>query len=391
MESKNTNATEILCSFVDASLQELVDALTRADDLYHNGEEPIVEDNVYDIAKRYAYSHNPAHVYFTGIGSDVRGGKVKLPFQMGSLDQVYEGEIEDWVSKNNLQSAMILITDKLDGTSAMIIYGDDGELQIAYSRGNGLEGADITRHIKQIASVPNKVSGPMVVRAEVIIAKPKFNPLKSVQKRSSGDDYKNPRNAVAGIMNSKTNKTAAYQYIDVVAYEVVGNNWSKEGQLELLNREGFIIPGYALWAGDDFNDSYLTDYLNRRRDTSQYELDGVVLDANAEDVRSRMNPTKTTLNPAYAIKYKVASTDNIKNVRVVEVEWNVSKHGYLKPRVRIEPTEMMGVTIQHATGFNAKFIKENGIGPGAIVKITRSGDVIPLILSVIEPMPEENM
>ena len=374
-----------LIKFEDATFDELVTALQAADDHYFNTGETLVEDNVYDIAKRAAYSQNPAHVYFTGIGSDVRGGKIKLPFQMGSLDQVYDGEIEEWIAKNSLRSAMVLITDKLDGTSAMIVYGDNGELQIAYSRGNGLEGADITRHIKNISSVPQKVSGPMVVRAEVIIPVNKYDTLKSVQKRSSGDDYKNPRNAVAGIMNSKTNKTAAYDYIDVVAYEVVGNTWSKQGQLEKLQREGFITPAYVLWVGNDFNDSDLTEYLNHRRATSMYELDGVVLDANAEDVRSRMNPTKTTLNPAYAVKYKVASADNEKNVRVIEVEWNVSKHGYLKPRVRIEPTDLMGVTIQHATGFNAKFIKENSIGKGAIIKITRSGDVIPFILKTISP------
>ncbi len=382
MESKN--AAKILRDLEDASFQELITALIHVDDLYHNGEEPPIEDNEYDIAKRFAYAQNPAHVYFTGIGSDVRGGKIKLPFQMGSLDQVYEGEIEDWVRSNDLSSADVMITDKLDGTSAMIVYGDNGDLQIAYSRGNGIEGADITRHIKQIPSVPQTVSGPMVVRAEVIISINQFEPLKSVQTRSSGAGYKNPRNAIAGIMNSKTNKTAAYDYIDVVAYEVVGNEWSKEGQLELLEKEGFIVPRYSIWSGSDLNDDDLTERLNSLRASTKYEIDGIVLDVNSAQVRARMNPTKTTLNPAYAVKYKIASADNEKNVRVIEVEWNVSKHGYLKPRVRIEPTEMMGVTIQHATGFNAKFIKENSIGKGAIIKITRSGDVIPFILETLE-------
>ena len=379
------NHTDALRSFDDASFQDLILALIHADDMYHNGEEPIVEDKEYDIAKRFACAQNPAHVYFTGIGSGVRGGKIKLPYQMGSLDQVYEGgDLENWIRSNDLGSSNILITDKLDGTSALIVYGEDGELQIAYSRGNGIEGADITRHIRNIPSVPKTVSEAMVVRAEVIIPIEQFDPLKSVQKRSSGADYKNPRNAVAGIMNSKTNKTAAYDYIDIVAYEVIGNTWSKEGQLELLQREGFITPRYSIWIGSDFNDADLTEQLNSLRKNTKYEIDGVVLDVNAFDVRARMNPTKTTLNPAYAVKYKVASVDNEKNVRVVEVEWNVSKHGYLKPRVRIEPTELMGVTIQHATGFNAKFIKENSIGKGAIIKITRSGDVIPFILETLE-------
>ena len=381
----------ILRNFENASFAVLIAALEAADDLYFNTGNELVEDNVYDIAKRAAYAQNPAHVYFTGVGSDIRGGKIKLPFQMGSLDQVYEGEIKDWISKNHLTNTSVLISDKLDGTSAMIVYGDDGNLQIAYSRGNGLEGADITRHIKHIPSVPQSVSGQMVVRTEVIIPVDSFDALKSVQKRSDGSDYKNPRNAVAGIMNSKTNKTAAYKYIDVVAYEVVGNQMAKEDQLDLLEREGFIVPGYALWRGTAFNDTDLTNYLNHRRATSVYDLDGVVLDVNDEAQRARMNPTKTPLNPAYAVKYKIASADEEKNVRVVEVEFNISKHGYLKPRIRIEPTELMGVTIQHATGFNARYIYDNKIGTGAIIRITRSGDVIPFCLEVLKPMPEENM
>lgn len=372
-------------NFEEATIDELVAALEAADDFYHNSGEPIVDDNEYDIAKRYAYSLNPAHVYFTGVGSEVRGGKVKLPYQMGSLDQVYEGEIEEWVSKNDLSDETVLITDKLDGTSAMIIYGDDGELQIAYSRGNGIEGADITRHIRQIPSVPYRVNGPMVVRAEVIIPVEKFEAARTVQKSRSGAEYKNPRNMVAGIMNAKANSDEIYNHIHVVAYEVVGDQKSKSAQLAQLGDEGFLLPGYELMTGRHMNDFELTKLLNDRRGFSPYELDGIVLDVNDADARGRLNPTKSTLNPAYAVKYKVASADNVKNVRVLEVEWNVSKHGYLKPRVRIEPTELVGVTIQHATGFNAKFIKENSIGEGAIIKITRSGDVIPFILETLEP------
>lgn len=380
-----TTAPSTIRNFEEASLDDLIAALTEADDFYHNTGEPIVEDSEYDIAKRYAETLNPAHVYFTGIGSDVRGGKVKLPYQMGSLDQVYEGEITKWIESNGLGDALFLITDKLDGTSALIIYGDDGELQIAYSRGNGIEGADITRHIRKIPSVPQQVSGPMVVRAEVIIPIASFEKAKATQKSRSGGLYKNPRNMVAGIMNAKTNSDHVYEHMHVVAYEHIGNQLSKESQLETLEQEGFIIPRYIVWDQDKMNDDDLTVYLHTRRKHSAYEIDGIVIDVNSTGHRNRLNPTRDTLNPAYAVKYKIASADNVKNVRVVEVEWNVSKHGYMKPRVRVEPVELMGVTIQHATGFNAKFIKDNQIGAGAIIRITRSGDVIPFIIDVLEP------
>jgi NAD-dependent DNA ligase len=374
------NHAEIIRSFEDADFNELISALEAADDHYHNTGEPIVEDNEYDVAKRFAENSNPAHVYFTGVGSTVRGGKIKLPYQMGSLDQVEVGEIADWVRNWNLKDERVVVTDKLDGTSAMIVYNDLGELQIAYSRGNGIEGADITRHISRIPSVPRKVAIPgLVVRAEVIISTENFKTVQSIQPSRSGSPYKNPRNAVAGIMNAKTNNRDVYQYIDVIAYEMVkgaGTNiGSKQDHLENLEYEGFMVAPFGVMMGTALTDENLTDYLNSRRHLTRYEIDGLVLDVDSKSKRDEMNPTRSTLNPAYAVKYKVASADNIKNVRVIEVEWNVSKHGYYKPRVRIEPTELMGVTIQHATGFNAKFIADNSIGKGAVITITRSGDV----------------
>ena len=376
----------VIRAFEESTFEELIAALEAADDHYHNTGEPIVEDKEYDIAKRYAHGQNPAHVYFTGVGSSVRGGKIPLPYQMGSLDQIYEGEITDWVGDWGLQKIDIVATDKLDGTSAMIVYNTDGELQIAYSRGNGIEGADITRHISEIPSVPKKVSIPgLVVRAEVIIPVANFETAKGIQKSRSGNVYKNPRNMVAGIMNAKTNKREMYDLIHVVAYEIINGEGTKNDQLWTLSHEGFLTAANTTFYGRELTDSSLTTHLNGRRAVSVYEIDGLVLDVDSVAKRREMNPTKSTLNPAYAVKYKVASTDNEKNVRVVEVEWNVSKHGYLKPRVKIEPVELMGVTVQHATGFNAKFIKDNKIGKGAIIKITRSGDVIPFILDVLEP------
>jgi NAD-dependent DNA ligase len=133
----------------------------------------------------------------------------------------------------------------------------------------------------------------------------------------------------------------------------------------------------------------LTARLESRREKSEYELDGLVLDVNSIEERARL--VGKELNPGYAVKYKVADASNLAEATVVDVEWNVSKDGYLKPRVKIDPVELVGVTVTYATGFNAKFIKDNGIGPGAIIKITRSGDVIPFILETITPSNDVEM
>ena len=110
----------ILGSFEDFDLEQILEVLTAADDLYTNEGDSFLADEQYDTLKRYAHTLAPSHVYFTGIGSTVRGGKIKLPYKMGSLTQAYEGEIEDWIKKHKLTDKQLVITEKLDGVSVQI-------------------------------------------------------------------------------------------------------------------------------------------------------------------------------------------------------------------------------------------------------------------------------
>lgn len=379
--------TSTIDNYDRVPFEDLIEALKFADDAYFNTGEPIVEDQKYDIAKRYAYNRNPAHVYFTGIGSEVRGSKVTLPYPMGSLDQIDCGKINDWITTNALNEQVLVVTEKLDGISALLIFDHLGELQIAYSRGNGIEGADITRHVRKIPSLPRWTDGAFVVRAELIISKKNFKEACKIQKSRSGDEYKNPRNMIAGIMNAKENDSRVYQYVSVVAYEIVNNDMSKLEQLSILERNEFSIPNMRNLKGSNIDDDLLSSFIDQRRQEGDFEIDGVVVDVNHPAKRKELNPTKSTLNPAYAVKYKTMGAENIKEVRVVGIDYNISKHGYVKPVIRIEPTDLMGVTVQKCTGFNMKFIVDNKIGEGAIIKITRSGDVIPFCLETVCPAP----
>lgn len=366
--------------------EEIIDLLSAADNLYHNGNDnqSFLEDNEYDALRSIAERLDPSNVYFTGVGSDVRGGKIKLPFEMGSLDQVEIGDIADWIGNWMLQDEEIVATDKMDGTSTLLVYGSDGLPQIAYSRGNGTEGADISRHIFKIKNVPKKVSGKMNVRAEVELTETAFEFLRDkVKRHSSNEPYKNARNMVAGLMNRKENPAIVYEHLTVVAYEIVGADMSKLDMLETIEKEGFQCVEYKTWYGENITDAVLTEYLNKRRKELDYAIDGLVLDVERKEKRNEMNPSRDTLNPAYSIKYKVADESNLAIATVSGVTWNLSKHGYWKPQVNLEPVELVGVVIRNATGFNAAFIFNNKIGKGAKVQLTRSGDVIPFIQKVV--------
>lgn len=366
---------------------DIIFVLRAADDLYFNtGEDSFLTDPQYDALRLYASKTYPTHEYFLGVGTEVRGGKVDLPYPMGSLDQVQIGEIQGWVKKWTLNDAIMVVTDKLDGTSALVIYDSAGRLQIAYSRGNGIQGADITRHIKHL--VPPKVDGPMVVRGEVIIPISAFPLARKVAKTRGGDEYKNARNMVAGLMNASKNPLDVYQHIHFVAYDIVDQTdnevGDKDAMLMHLEDNGFLTPYYLKLKGSFLTDDNLASYLDDRREQGGYEIDGIVIDANDMYLREDMNPTRDTLNPGYSIKYKVADASNLAEANVVAVHWAVSKHGYLKPRIEIEPVDLVGVTITYCTGFNAKFIDDNNIGPGAVIEVTRSGDVIPYCQKVVK-------
>ena len=381
--------------FAECDMNDLFRLLVIADDAYHNGTS-ILTDEQFDSIRLFCSQAEPNNSYFLGVGSGVRGGKVKLPYLMGSLTQAYiGGEMLEWVQKHKLQETACFITEKLDGQSALIVYDQNGKLQISYSRGDGYEGADTTRHTSKIKSLPKTVSdGPMVVRAEIIFGKKNFDIVKTKTKRSGGSEYKNARNMISGIMNSSEADSVVYEYIDVVAYEVLQpTGLSKKEQLVLLNANGFKIPVRKALYGKQLDDATLIPLLSQFKATSEYEIDGVVIDVNDSALRDKINPSTNSLNPEFARKFKVQDESNLAIATVVEVQWNISKNGYLKPRVKIEPVELVGVTVKHATGFNAAFILNNGIGPGAKIRITRSGDVIPFIQGVVKAatpqMPDE--
>lgn len=366
-------------------------------DIFHNGEdeESPLTDQQYDYICRLVKPLATAHAFFTGVGAEVRGGKIDLPFPMGSLTQVEIGELKRWIKECGLKPAdLLVIMAKLDGSSACSILSKEAQLRIAYSRGNGFKGADITRHLKHVIKDldPTFVSADTPVRGENIIRKSNFEAQNGkVFKRSGGQAYENARNAVSGMMNASVTDLKALAYVDFVAYQRLDRpDMDKEDQLNELEDMGFEIPWFDVVKVSDLTEELLASIIDNLRDTYDYAIDGVVVEVNCAKLRSHLSPE--SLNPGYAMKYKTLGGDNYAETEVVEVEWNASKHSYGKPRVIVKAAQLPGITWTYATGYNAKWIVDNGIGPGAIVGGSRMGDVVPnitrIIKSVKPQMPE---
>lgn len=369
-------------------INDIIAVLVEADDAYHNGLESSLSDREYDTLKKTAFAMDPGNPYFLKVGSDSRTGKMKLPYKMGSLDQLYSGdEIVQWCNK--LGAKKVVITDKLDGISVLLVYNDK-KLSIAYSRGNGIEGADITRHVVGMSGVPltlpDGAPDYLAVRCEAIM------PIATFAEKHS-KTFKNPRNMVAGCANRKVTDEATLADIDIVAYEIVSSasSYSHYLDLMLLKHLGFNVVNCEVIHVTPKMD--VETYMNERMALSAYELDGVVV--TSLDKSLSYGKQADDLNPEHSIKYKPGIEHNVAEATVVDVIYEISKSAAFKPRVQITPVELSGVTIKYATGFNVKFIEENGIGKGAKIKIVRSGAVIPYIVEVVSKvqpkLPDNSM
>jgi len=349
---------------------ELSNMIVLSSDKYYNTTEPLMTDNEYDIVKEYAQTKFPKNEAIQQIGAPIQGkNKVKLPYEMWSMDKIKpdSNALSTW---RNKYKGPYITSCKLDGVSGL--YSTEGPAPKLYTRGDGKIGQDIS-HLIPILNLP-KTSTPIVARGEFIIPK-------SVFAEKYAKTFANPRNLVSGIINAKTPDEKAKD-LHFVAYELILPQAKPSEQLKTLADAGFEVVENKTY--DTITNDSLSEILKDKRTNYQYEIDGIIVTDDA------IHP-RTSGNPDHAFAFKMVLSDQKAEAKVVDVLWEASKDGYLKPRVRIEPIGLGGVTITYATGYNAKFIEENKIGIGAIVELIRSGDVIPKILSVTTPAEKAKM
>lgn len=374
-------------------VMEAVQQLMIWKDFYYQGR-PIVPDATFDALERQLREVDPENDYFNRVGAAVRGVKVRHNIPMGSLNQVTsDDEINAlYDSFKRMGSEAVVYTHKLDGSSIELTFDEFGKLERAATRGDGNEGLDITRHFNRLRDRIPTTQPHDVVRCEAIVRVEDFDRINADGK------YKNPRNYVAGQLNRSVADQDFIDIIRFVAFELVRKpltgeyTVNKSTRLRDLSHMGFEVACMAaLTSGTRFNQEELAELLAEAKELSPYELDGIVIDVDNFETQEKLTYDIThpatgvvtrQANPKFAAKFKI--NVNFIETPVNDVIYAASKDGYLKPRVEIEPVELAGVTITFATGFNAKFIKDNKIGPGAIVRVTRSGDVIPFIESVIK-------
>ena len=342
----------------DLSEEKYVTLIKKANDTYYNNK-PLMSDNEFDIVKEYFEKKYPNNPVVNNIGAPITKNKVTLPYNMPSMDKIKPDTdaLDKWMKK---YTGNYVLSCKLDGVSGM--YTTENNTRKLYTRGDGSIGQDIT-HILPALNLPKREN--IVVRGEFIISKTNFEEKYKTR-------FANSRNLVSGIINSKTVDNKIND-VDFVAYEVITPLLPPIDQMKLLEEYGFITVRNLQMTS--LTNDMLSQLLIDWRRNYEYEIDGIIVSDNKKYARNEKNPE-------HSFAFKMVLSDQVAESKVVDVIWNASKDGYLKPRVRIEPINIGGVKIEYATGFNGKFIENNKIGIGAVIQIIRSGDVIPYIKSI---------
>lgn len=356
-----------------------------AKDAYYNTEELLMTDAQFDQLEMDLTAAG-AFAESAPVGAPERASKVALPTPMGSLDQLRTGaDIARFVAKYPTET--FVISEKIDGNSLLLQY-NAGQLVASFSRGDGLRGANNLRHTQHIPSVIKKLPFQFTgtIRGEVVAAKANWKSIVAIAEKT-GKVYANSRNFVAGFMNASESDSEMYQYLTFVAYKVSrstpGPALDKLEQFAMLERAGFTIPIVIQRPANLTNEHNLIETTRNMIAQSPYELDGCVLEVN--NGLLHVQPTDPdNLNPPYGRKFKVIEAASSSLTTVTRVEWNVSKHGLLKPLIHFDAIVLDGATITKATGHNARLVQDQGIGVGAVIRIARSGGVIPKLIEVIE-------
>lgn len=345
---------------IKMSLTELIKIIEYAADKYYN-DISVLSDSEYDILVDVLKDRDPKNKILKMIGAKVLKNKVKLPYYMGSMDKIKpdSNNLEKWINKYD---GPYILSDKLDGVSGLFVRKDG--ISKLYTRGDGNEGTDISNLIKYIDDLNIKLEDDIAVRGELIMSKDNF--------KKYSDKMANARNMVSGLVNSKTVDVDIMKDMNFVAYELIDKNMKLSNQLIKLSMYGFRTVYYDTI--DKISKDILSKQLSIRRNESMYEIDGIIV---SDD---KIYERNTDGNPEYAFAFK--ETSEMKDAVVRKVEWNISKDGYLKPTIIIDPIYLSGVLVKRATAFNGKYVKDNNIGENTIVTIVRSGEVIPYINEV---------
>ncbi len=309
--------------------------------------------------------------------------------RMYSLDNSYSKEdLEDWEKRiqRNLGDVPVVFTCELkyDGASISITY-EDGKLVRAVTRGDGIQGDDVTNNIKTIKSVPLQLIGGFPkkfdIRGEIVLPFDGFLKMNEERIANGEEPYMNPRNTASGSLKLQDSSLVAQRPLECLLYSIVGKDLGLESQFEMLDeaREwGFKVPTVAKLCRTTDEVMAFVEEWDTKRHELPYETDGVVVKVNSLQHQEELGYTAKAPRWAMAYKFKAEQVFTKLN----EITYQVGRTGAITPVANLEPVLLAGTTVKRASLHNADQIEKLDIREGDTVFVEKGGEIIPKIIAV---------
>ncbi len=382
-------------------LEYLAKEIEKADIAYYQNDAPYLDDAAYDKLRRLndaleakfpALIRNDSPSKRVGAMVKSEFKKVELSVPMLSLADIFsEEELKDFIMSikrflNSSDDIIFASEPKMDGLSFSALYVN-GIFTRGSTRGDGKIGEDITENLKAIRGFPlflNKEAPEVFeVRGEVFMSKADFLALNQKNEEEHKKTFANPRNAAAGSLRQLDTRITKERRLSFLVYtwgEVSEIRWKSQVEfLEYVKELGFPVNPYNKVCRNEQELLNSFETLMENRADLPYDIDGIVYKVNDLELQKRLG--FLTRTPRWAIAHKFPAEQAITRLNNIRVQ--VGRTGALTPVADLEPVNVGGVLVSHATLHNEDEIKRKDIRIGDMVIIQRAGDVIPQVVSVL--------
>ena len=391
---------------VQQRIEKLREVINHHRYLYHVQDKQEISDSALDSLKKELFDLEQQYPDLITIDSPTQrvGGeplkefkKVKHLQRMISFNDAFsKQDMEDWqerfmklVPENQKSQVSYYCELKIDGLAIELIY-NNGILQTGSTRGDGLVGEDITENLKTVEAIPLKldvrshkleVPERLIVRGEVFVNKKEFERMNKEQLEKGLPVYANPRNIAAGSVRQLDSKITASRKLDSFAYEIVTgfNTKIHEEKHEILHKLGFKTNKHNKFCKNLEEVLQFREYWIEQRDKLDYEIDGVVVLINNNEIFEKLGIVGKAPRGGIAFKFPQAEA----TTKVLDITVQVGRTGAMTPVAVLEPVQVTGITISRATLHNEDEINRLGLKIGDTVIVGRAGDVIPDIIKVL--------
>lgn len=363
-------------------IQELVVLLNQADKAYYAENRELLSNLEYDtLYEELQTLEKKTGMILAGSPTVNVGYKAveELPKEqhesaMLSLDKTKDRE----VLRSFIGARKTLLSWKMDGLTVVLTYRD-GELSKAVTRGSGLVGEVVTNNAKVFENLPLKIPyrGELVLRGEAIITYSDFQKINEMIGDADAR-YKNPRNLCSGSVRQLNNKITAERHVQFYAFALVKADGvdfqnSRECQMQWLAAQGFACVEYRAVTEETLDEAM--EYFSGAVQTNDFPSDGLV--ALYDDIAYGESLGTTAKFPRNAFAFKWA--DEMKETRLLEIEWSPSRTGLINPVAVFEPVELEGTTVSRASVHNVSIVKELKLGIGDTIRVYKANMIIPQI------------